>query len=301
MALDVQPITGTSAAVAARLCNFVTAHDYLLKSHMDWLDANIPPAIKDLQTPWVDLIGYASRKGNDQFNHDLSFRRCESVKKWVANYSDRLNFQMEWAKGSSESTGERDDDSGYWRAVEIYIYGHRPPKIVPPPAPHPATVTKFWNVRVVGGTSIAPPALKGGQSDSFFFQIVDRGTKQTAFFLYIGGGLAIPTVIPSPPMSVTKMGDWSKQFKTVGVMELPDFVGAAQLFQDPGATAGPLSVGGDMHLSFDSDTITRHGTLVVPHIVQMPSGSGISLSAGSVTKGKLILTGGVMPFSDPLP
>src|SRR5262245_35523454 len=76
---DVQISNTTPAKLAARLCNFATRTDYPLGTHVTWLDKNVPSALKGLEAPWVDLIGFASRLGNFDFNQRLSQRRCESV------------------------------------------------------------------------------------------------------------------------------------------------------------------------------------------------------------------------------
>jgi hypothetical protein len=130
MALDVQPITGTSALAAARLCNFHTGHASLLHSHIAWLDSAVKPLATGLPNPWVDLIGFASRLGNHTFNQKLSFERCEAIRKRVLTYGGSVSFPIEWGKGDSESVGPLND--GYWRAVEVYVYGFKPP---PKPKP----------------------------------------------------------------------------------------------------------------------------------------------------------------------
>ncbi len=83
MAKDIEIITGTQAKLAVRLCNFVTKGDFLLISHQNWLDTNLQPTIRSLTTCWIDITGYASKRGNANYNYSLSKRRCESVEKWV--------------------------------------------------------------------------------------------------------------------------------------------------------------------------------------------------------------------------
>ncbi len=135
MAFDVQPITGTLARVAARLCNFPTGHADLLPAHVDWLDSTVAPIVRDLATPWVDIIGYASHLGGATFNQKLSFARCEAVRRRVETYSPKVLFPIEWGKGESESTGGVNDNSGYWRAVEVFVYGFKPAPKPKPPTP----------------------------------------------------------------------------------------------------------------------------------------------------------------------
>jgi hypothetical protein len=133
MAFDVQPINGTSARIAARLCNFHTGSADLLPAHIAWLDTTLAPIVRDLPTPWVDIIGYASHLGNAAFNQRLSFNRCETIRRRVTGYNPNVSFPIEWGKGESESTGGVNDNSGFWRAVEVFVYGFKPaPKPVPP-------------------------------------------------------------------------------------------------------------------------------------------------------------------------
>jgi len=294
VAEDIQIIKGTPAKLAARLCNFETAKDYPLGTHVAWLDKNVPAAIKDLQGPWVDLIGFASRIGNFEFNRDLSLRRCESVKRYVSNYSDRMRFQIVWGKGESESGDDENDNSGYYRAVEIYIYGFQPPKLVPPPSPKQGS--KQFRMRLVGGVSTAPPAFKGVQGDNYYLQFVDVAERTAAFYTYVGVGVAVPTIIPTPPTAVSAGGPFSS-FRIIGDENLKSFEGAAQLYQDPGISIGPASAGGTFRLAINSATIVKHGSLVIPHIVPFSSDRGLGAGLGSATAGTLKIMGDVVPFT----
>ena len=134
MAADVEPITGTPAKVAFRLCNFATRKAELLKSHELWLDATIAPVVRSFQTPYVNIIGYASRLGDVKFNLDLSRRRSENVKRRIAGYSSKTVFPLALGKGEAECGAEGRDNDGYWRAVDVYVYGAKAPD---PPAPRP--------------------------------------------------------------------------------------------------------------------------------------------------------------------
>jgi hypothetical protein len=140
MAADIEPITNSPAKVAVRLCNFVTARAELLQSHERWLDAAIAPVVKSFQNPYVNIIGYASRLGDAKANADLSRRRCESVKRRIATYSTKVIFPLEMGKGEAESGSVERDNDGYWRAVDVYVYGVRAPDPpLPPPLPNPET------------------------------------------------------------------------------------------------------------------------------------------------------------------
>ncbi len=127
MAENIQIISGSQARLAARLCNFVKGGHFLLLPHQNWLDTNLRETVRSLTNCWVDIIGYASKRGNADYNHRLSMLRCESVKEWVKNYSDKIDFHVPDARGERESGGDENNNDGYWRAVEIYVYGFRPP------------------------------------------------------------------------------------------------------------------------------------------------------------------------------
>ena len=142
MADDVQPITGTTAKVAARLCNFPTGHSEPLPTHVAWLEANVKPALTGVPAPWVDLWGYASHLGQAAKNQRLSWDRCEAVRKVVQGYSSTVTFPQEWGKGDSESGGDARNDDGYWRAVDVYVYSVKPPIRPRPPKRDPNKILK---------------------------------------------------------------------------------------------------------------------------------------------------------------
>jgi hypothetical protein len=283
MALDIQPITGTPAKVATRLCNFVTADSSLLRTHQEWLDANLRPIALSLHRPWVDLLGYASRRGDFEFNRQLSFRRCQAVKSWIGQYSDRLSFQIEWAKGESESDSTEENDDGYWRAVEVYVYGGFSPK---PPAPDGTrSGSTQFSVRMLQGLSASIPGIDGPQVDAFMFELVDRTNGLSATFKYTGGSLALPSLFP---LSITNSGPYVP-FTTTRAVDLRDFGGRARLFQDPGAAVGKWSIG-STRVAFESQLLLSKGAGVVPSIIEVPSNQSIQLPGlGSAGVGQLTL------------
>jgi hypothetical protein len=150
MADDVQPITGTSARVAARLCNFTTGHSTLLPAHVTWLDGQVQPVVASSANPWVDLIGYASRLGSSAANQRYSQERCDAVRARIATYSAKVTFPQDYGVGESESTGDADDNSGYWRAVDVLVYGAKPAVRPPPPKPIDPNAPLKNLVKVVG-------------------------------------------------------------------------------------------------------------------------------------------------------
>lgn len=296
MAEDIQRITGTSAKIAARLCNFPTGQSHLLLAHIDFLDKEVATVIRSMQGPWVDLFGYASRVGDAGFNMSLSEQRVNTVKRHISEYANQVNFQIQKGIGETESGPEERNNSDYWRAVEVYVYAHKPtsPKSVLPVV---AGATEF-NIRVVGGLSVTFPALKGPQADGYMFQIIDVKNARAMFFSYTAMAIALPS-LPGLPISFTGVGPLTK-FSTSQPINLFQFEGPATLFQDPGgASFGPLSTPAKLRLSFDSKNILRAGARVIPSIVPMESGPGLqTLSTGSApVAGVLVRQSKEIPFT----
>ena len=298
MAQDVQPISGTTALVAARLCNFETGSAQPLPSHTQWLSQNVKPILASKSNAWIDLLGYASRQwkhtqgqNSHQLNTDLSIARCTSVKSVVLGFNPTSTFNIEFGKGYAESQMPNPDD-GYDRAVEIYVYASkadRPPPLPKPPRPE----SRLFEIRVVGGGS----ASAGVQFDNYFFQIVDLLRFQTAFFFYTGAGLGISIPKIPGPGSVTKIGPPTK-FTTSREAQLYMFNSRAALYQDAGATLGPYSVGGTMRLAIKDihDDLGYIGTH--PGNIPIEGGAGIQMPGlGSASEGVLSMASDVFKFS----
>jgi len=299
MALAVQEFTGTGAAVAARLCNFATGSTTPLPDHDRWLDAKLRPLVASNPSAWVDLIGHASRQWRHtgafnahQLNRALSFQRCEALKRRIGTFGSGVHFNLELAEGDSQSLTPNPDD-GYDRAVEVLVYAAGPP---PKPPKPPAVQSLNFEIRVVGGGSAS--ALI--QADNYFFQIVDLTRRKTAFYLYtgVGLGISIPKISRiSRPGSVTKSGP-PTAFRTTRDAQLYMFNSQASLYQDPGATIGPLSVGGTLRLTikeiFDSSgVIFTH-----PPTIPISGGSGVQMPGlWSASEGVLALASDIFPFT----
>lgn len=296
MAQDIQPITGTNAKIAARLCNFVTGEAFLLPAHVNFLDQEVAPVIRGMQGPWVDIYSYASRRGDAAFNQTLSERRINAVKQRISQYANRVNFQIQKAFGEGESGPNETDNSGYFRAVEIYVFANKPPAPKPNPVILPGS-TRF-KIRVAGGLSAAIPILKGPQADGYMFQIVDVKNAKSMFFSFTAIGVAIPS-LPGLPVSFTGVGPLA-DFSTTAPVQLFQFEGPCQLFQDWGATIGPFSTPyGKMRLSFDTNKLLFDvGARVIPSIVPMEGGPGLQTpSTGSASPGVLVRQSREVPFT----
>jgi hypothetical protein len=156
--------------------------------------------------------------------------------------------------------------------------------------------SKVFQIRVVGGLSLAIPILKGPQGDGYTFQIIDVQQRMMGFYQYSGLAIALPSP-PGLPISFTGVGPL-KTFKTSEPVRLTDFQGHAHLYQDPGSTVGPVSLFGTLRLSFESKNLLRAHARVIPSIVPIDGGPGLQTpSFGSApVSGVLSLYGRIIPF-----
>ena len=283
MAKNVQAVTGTPALIGARLSNIPTAKSTLLPAHLAWLDTQAIPLVKTKIAPWIDIIGYASRKGDTAYNQQLSFQRCEAVKSHIRLRLGQAEFNVENARGESESLGGDKNDDGYWRAVEVYVFGFQPLKPIAKPSPTP--LANQFKIRLIAGASGTLPYFDGPQADVYYFEIVDVVRRLRSLFGYSGAGLALPTLLPAF-LSVSATGPF-KSFTTSRSESLSSFDGAAQVYQDPGITVGPGSAGGTLRLVLESRTLVSHVTLVNPSIIPIAGGTGFGVGTGSATRGTL--------------
>jgi hypothetical protein len=303
---------GGEHLAAARLVNFPTGYSTLLHDHEDWLNANVEPHFTKPEGAWVDLIAYASRRGNSAFNLTLSKSRMESVKNKLlekAGGAD-VEFNRRVWEGDTEDKTVFTDNWGYWRAVEVYVYGGSkpaiPPKIEPIPPPSGGFPTSsHWKARIhsifsfswnIAGPKFkgwSPPAGIGG--DIVFFEIVDLDNKRESFFSYTGGGAGMGT--PSPPgiwafipsTSLAGAGPF-KEFETSAPVSVEDFDGAAALKITRGASWFGNTVGGSVELKIMSSGFRDRGAYVTSGgSIAMTTDSGLGLGLGSGSVGKLTI------------
>ena len=285
---DTMVITGTGAKYAVRLCNFGTGKAFLLNSHTQRLDADVPKAIAGMNKIWVVLKGYASKLGDSDKNLSLSGKRVEATKNWISNYSNKIEFRKEYHLGEKESLGKEDDDSGYYRAVEVLIYANKPP----PPKPDPEIVSgsKEFAIKCTGIIGATVPLLHVVQFDSATFKIADLKNELVADFEYSGGSLAPPSLSLSP-VSASFGGPW-KRFKTTNNMDIGDFAGELHLVADPssgsiGPSADPSWLG-NLNLTFRTKRMREKRALTIPRIIVVNAGSGLAApSFGSAGAGTL--------------
>lgn len=177
MAKDIESVDSGTATIAGRLCNFVTGQHKLLPSHIRWLDQNVIPTIRNSPNPWVDVFGYASRLGDYGANKRLSFRRCEAVAQYIQRAIPNVSFPQEFGFGESKSTGGVNDNDGFWRSVEIYVYAAGKP-LQPKPKPPSPVILDDWYVTAFSGRSESVVVMLGysAMTGNITFQRAD-GTK----------------------------------------------------------------------------------------------------------------------------
>lgn len=289
---------GTHAAVAGRLIDFQTKKSDLREDHQRWLRDKVVPMILARPNAWIDLYGYASKLGNQKDNLALSRSRAEAVKVFLAqqlamhgrSIEGMVNIDCGFGETAPGYSANETDNAAYWRAAEVVVFGSKP-SIVRPPVSPPASHDMF-EIRVVGGGS----ASVFLQADNYFFQIVDLGRRQTAFFFYTGGGLGVS--IPKIPGagSVTQSGPMTP-FRTSRPAELHQFNSKASLYQDPGATVGPFSAGGTLRLTLHEIHDASGLIFTDPRIIPIEGGWGVQMPGlGSASEGVLALASPILPF-----
>jgi hypothetical protein len=224
------------------------------------------------------------------------------VKRYEATYSDKTLFNMEQAVGDTSALDNPIADDGYDRAVEIYVYGSRPPARPKPPAFPPAAtrqVGEWFKLTMLLGLSAAK-ALKfyrtlsklsrfkigaGGAVDVLFFKMWDTTNHLACTYGYLGGGIGVGlTALPS--FSATTHGPWNS-FKTSAAIASSDFGGPARF-----TTAG---VG-----NWSSNWLNLLGTPAGVKSVYLKIDTGTTLGLGaSTTVGDFVLLDGPDPFSGP--
>jgi len=288
MGVDVQRDTSTTAKAAARLCNFVTNRAELLPGHKLYLMTEFKEAMQTFDSPFVRIVGYASRKGTAKRNLQLSKERMESVGTAIASLGMTVNFDKVRYVGADESGENAKDNAGYYRAVAVYCYG-----TPPPPVPEvPIEVKPIANQYVMryhsgGSFGVGPIAM-----DAINFEIADVVRKMSVLFYYIGLNATIPIKGNPIPVSGSGKGPWSKTFRTTRPTLLTTFEGTVDIVAEPGATVGNASLHGKLHVEFPLRTDDEGDLKIIPNQVVVEGGPGFQMpNIGSLGVGRLIMKG----------
>jgi hypothetical protein len=240
------------------------------------MDHTLVPRIQSLTTAWIDLIGYASLLGysagnSAHRNYELSTRRCAKVREYIQDSTSKVKFNMQSPKGSSESGSYLDtNNDGYWRAVEVHLYGFKPPTI------GQVFGSKRFKIRCVGSASYGASKYGGGGSmGGSLFEIVDKTTMESALFRHVDASMTLSIPI-GPNVSFSDAGPWT-HFETTQPAELYDFEGTATIYQSPGVQVGSWSLGGTLYLAIDSDKLLMLAARIAPkQLLEITTGSGYS-------------------------
>lgn len=195
-------LDGTRASVAGRLIDFPTGQATLSPTHQECLRNEFIPIIAERPGCWVDLRGYASKKGQTGKNKILSDNRKTAVKNFLEaelqkqgkTLQGKVNIDDAFGENAVEYVAPESNNDSYWRAVEIVVFGSKP-QIVSPPKIKPPALTRptGWTVSggAGGGISVAVISATVG---SFFFTKQATGEKWRG--VYAGGGVGV-SVLPA--------------------------------------------------------------------------------------------------------
>jgi hypothetical protein len=285
MVPDVMPISGTTAKYAVRLCNFKTGQSTLTYNHRQDMELKVKPLIAGSSTCYAEIVGYASHKGDarNYDNRSLSMSRIAAVKSLLLAWQPQLRVTKTDPEGSSASTGGVENDDGYWRAVDVFIYctGQAPA------TPHPSApqLGRNWRIRVISGQigGVTVPLVDTGVGGlRIVLEIVDLDRKKKAQFRAFSGGFQLPTasVVPNPiPLQVDEsqiLPGTFTNFTTREFATLEDFQGSIDVNQDPALNTHRVSGGGNFSLVFNH--LPEIGNSTVPRIVSVNTGNPILMN-----------------------
>lgn len=271
-----------AGGVRAALVNFDIDGDALKAEHKTFLDAEIVPILKRVDSICI-LRGEASHTGSDAHNLALSKRRAQNVQSFltlrgVPPTRVRVQFVGESLAGSSLA------ENAEARAVSVLVARTAvvpPPRPEPTPAPAPAKTTTKFKIRMLGALSSGVGVV---QIEKIFFQIWAPTLSLTTFYEYSSAGFGKGAGVS---MSVTLKGPFN-DFTTTSAIATTDFDGAAR-FTTSGV--GPFSV------NFLNMMGLPPGVATMPNPLKIDTGFtvglGLSTSVGNMLPG---FTG---PFSGP--
>lgn len=122
----VYPFTEAGRVRGARFVAFATGSATPLQAHKAWIRDHFAPKMKQHPGAWIDLLGYASRKGNADLNMRLSQQRLQAIESEIraCHPGIRINLRIPQGESSAENDTIPDgNDDAYWRAVLVRWYG----------------------------------------------------------------------------------------------------------------------------------------------------------------------------------
>ena len=186
-----------------RLIDFPTGKDMLLKEHEGWL-VEAARAIPDNRNFHIYIFGYASKLGfrgmdqrqSDQANVALSFKRATQAARLleIVNPSVTTHIDSFVARGNEDYSAGAQDDSGMWRAVEVFVFLDASP---PPPPPCPGGVRFWkWSIATPGGITFNPVPGAALAGNIVIFRS-DEGPPMIHEYVVPVPGVAGPIPVPA--------------------------------------------------------------------------------------------------------
>lgn len=269
-----------TGGVRAALVNFDVDGDAVKVEHKVFLDGQVVPILRQGDTICF-LRGEASHTGTDAHNLELSQRRADNVRAFLASRGvppARVREQFVGESLAGSFPGENADA----RAVSLLVARTAPlPPPPSPPAPKPAPTTTQFKVRLLGGLS---RGIGPAQIEVLFFQVWAPSLSVTTFYEYLSGGFGKGRGVA---LSATLKGPFN-DFATSAPIATTDFGGAARYTT---SGVGPFSV------NFLNFMGLPPGVKTIPNPLKIDTGFtvglGMSSSVGSMNRG---FTG---PFSGP--
>lgn len=206
----------------------------------------------------------------------------QAVGTYIASLGGKTCFFEKFRGVGSEQSGEdAENNEGYYRAVDVYLYGTKPaPRPEPPPDAYKNKDNQYA-LRLNFSGSIGVGFL---QTEMLAIEIASVARNRCAKFIYAALGLTLP-VPGMPPVGASQMGKWH-YFLTDRPTPLLTFHALANVTTKPGATLDKHGVGGEAYLEFlnlsDSDGDVR----VKASPIEFSGGPGFGPpSAGAWTGG----------------
>lgn len=285
----VPPKLPSIAFLKGRLIDFDTGSPNPEAQHKAWLTEKIRMAAKNSMYR-VRLVGYASKKGDENANESLSYNRITAVAKHLESIDPKARDRIETfrAVGERAYAADEKDDSADWRAVEVHIFIGDIPPPPPPPGVTPIPRTRpvlpggerftKWEVASPGGAYVATGV--GGGFNVFFIKNVKqnemRGYLQPV--LGIGAGLGVSGLKPVWSAIQNIIGGWQyadPDFEsiTTKVAVTWDEIESC-LVRVSGASAGLVKGAGMAVITFIPAKVWQYNNNDVPLNLSLP-GDGV--------------------------
>ncbi len=126
------------------LADFTTGSAELREDHRQWLIENVIPVLCGDRPGWVFIRGFASNRGEENMNMDLSRRRANAVHAFILENECVNPSHISAIEAVGETRGpsdSRNNNDERWRSVEIIVTNAAQPVPIPGPTrPVPRTI-----------------------------------------------------------------------------------------------------------------------------------------------------------------